>query len=253
MQRWCSKGMNNDAVKDSPAADACTEPRHLAARLGVEFNNPLLLEMALTHASSLTETAHADARDYEALEFLGDAVLQMAVSHQLIERLPMRTPGEYTKLRATLVNRNSVARVAQRLDIAPYIRLGKGEETVGGRKRTALLADCLEAIVGAVYLDAGWETARALVLRLFADEFEDIVNTEPCWDYKSRLQTYCQAERFSLPHFEVVNCEGPDHRKQFEVEVRVCGRPLGRGRGMSKKEAEQNAAHEALQALKVFE
>lgn len=223
--------------------------RGLAGRLGVELSVFELLDQALTHASSLTETLESPGRDYESLEFLGDAVLELAVSHYLFEMLPGRRPGDYTKLRATAVNRNSVGRVARRLDIAPLVRLGKGEEAGGGRKRLALLADCMEAIIGAVYLSAGWPAARDLVLRAFAPEIEELRDMPPTWDYKSLLQNYCQAAHIALPRFDVVNSEGPDHRKKFEVEVFVREQPLGRGVGNSKKEAEQQAAEQALFAL----
>ena len=245
--------MSNDVVQENVPPDVSADPRRLAARLGVVFRDIALLETALTHSSRVPEKMAVGARNYEALEFLGDAVLQLAISHHLFERLPERTPGEYTKLRATLVNRNSVARVAKRIDIGPYIRLGKGEEIGGGRKRVALLADCLEAIVGAVYLDMGWESARALVIRMFLSDMEDIERAEPTWDYKSLLQNHCQAKRFGLPRFEVVRSEGPDHRKEFEMEVYVSNQPAGRGIGMSKKEAEQKAAHEALRAMNIIE
>ncbi len=227
--------------------------RALAERLGLAVENYGLLDQAFTHASSLPESSDARRRDNESLEFLGDAVLELAVSHYLYDALPGRTPGEYTRLRASLVNRNTVARVAKQLDIAPLIRLGKGEETGGGRKRSALLADCLEAVIGAAYLDAGWPQARDFVLRAFAAELELICQGTPTWDYKSLLQNYCQARHIALPRFEIVRCEGPDHRKRFEVEVHVSSRPCGRGEGMSKKEAEQCAARQALLELNVLE
>jgi ribonuclease-3 len=223
--------------------------RGLTRRLGLELSAYALLDDALTHASSLAESPEKGRRDYEALEFLGDAVLELAVSHYLFETLPDRSPGDYTKLRATVVNRDCVARVARRIDIAPCIRLGKGEEAGGGRKRIALLADCLEAVIGAVYLDAGWPPARDFVLRVFRPELEELGGMPPMWDYKSQLQNYCQAQHIVLPRFEVVRCDGPDHRKEFEVEVYVLEKPLGRGSGRTKKEAEQRAAQEALFAI----
>ena len=151
-------------------------------------------------------------------------------------------------MRAGLVNRRRLAKVAQELDIAPAILLGKGEELSGGRRRAALLADCLEALIGAVYLDQGWNAAQAFVQRVFAREIDQAACEEPVWDYKSRLQHHCQAIRAGLPRFVLVRSEGPDHLKQFEVEVLVRDRPAGRGTGFSKKEAEQNAAREALEA-----
>ncbi|HNR31454.1 MAG TPA: ribonuclease III [Candidatus Hydrogenedentes bacterium] len=220
--------------------------RELAARLGINVHDFALFERALTHASLVAESSEVTG-DYEALEFLGDAVLGLAIAHRLFELAPDRTPGEYSRLRAGLVNRRCVARVAQALGLAPVIRLGRGEERSGGRERTALLADCLEALIAAVYLDGGWETARALVVRIFDDEIVQALRQERVWDYKSRLQNYCQAEHMPLPRFEVVRSEGPDHRKEFEVEVVLHGQPAGRGHGPTKKEAEQQAARAALE------
>lgn len=222
----------------------------LSDQLGVSFSNYALLDEALTHASSVAMPGRAGSRDYEALEFLGDAVLDLAVSHYLYNQQPGRRPGDYTKLRAIVVNRDNVCRVAKRLNLAQYIRLGKGEEVGGGRRRAALLADCLEAVIGAVYLDSGWEKVLAFVLRIFSPELESLESMPPVWDYKSQLQIYCQGMRIELPRFEVVRSDGPDHRKEFEIEVIVNGQPLGRGVGRSKKEAEQQAAHQALLAIK---
>lgn len=219
--------------------------RALAQRLGIEIRDSALFDRALTHASLVAESEEAGS-DYESLEFLGDAVLGLAVAHRLFERAPERTPGEYSRLRAGMVNRRCVARVAQELNIAPVIRLGKGEESSGGRFRASLLADCLEAFIGAVYLDSGWEMARDFVVRVFDNELELALGQERVWDFKSRLQNHCQAEHMPLPQFEVVRSEGPDHKKEFEVEVYLRGLPAGRGRGSSKKEAEQAAARVAL-------
>lgn len=221
--------------------------RALAARLGIDVHDFALFDRALTHASLVAESVEATS-DYEALEFLGDAVLGLAVAHRLFELTPERTPGDYSRLRAGLVNRGCVARVAQALDLGPVIRLGKGEELSGGRERTALLADCLEALIGAVYLDSGWETARAFVDRIFEEEIAQCLRQERVWDYKSRLQNYCQAQHMPLPQFDVIRSEGPDHCKEFEVEVALRGRPVGRGRGATKKEAEQQAARAALES-----
>lgn len=220
--------------------------RELSSRLGLDIKDLRLLDRALTHASVYAET-HGPRRDYESLEFLGDAVLGLAIAHGLYERVPDRTPGEYSRMRAGIVNRRSLARLARELGIAPAIHLGKGEEMAGGRERKALLADCLEAILGALYVDQGWQKARYYIARVFEQNIERELASDRMWDYKSRLQTYCQAERIPLPEFEVVSSEGPDHRKRFEVEVRIKGAAVGRGRGSTKKEAEQNAARAALE------
>lgn len=237
--------MNNPEI-DAERYDALCG---LAKRLGLELSSYALLDEALTHASSLTESPENAGRDYEALEFLGDAVLELAISHYLFEMFPGNSPGDYTKLRATIVNRNGVARVARRVEIGPLVRLGKGEEAGGGRKRVALLADCLEAMIGAVYREAGWPSARDFVLRIFAPELEELRDRPPVWDYKSLLQNYCQAAHITLPRFELISSEGPDHRKKFEVEVYVREQSFGRGTGLSKKEAEQQAAQQALFAI----
>jgi ribonuclease-3 len=215
------------------------------SRLGVRIGNLELLDRALTHSSIVAE-AGGDARDYESLEFLGDAALGLAVAHHLFRAKPDRTPGEYSKMRAGVVNRRAVADVAARLEIASAIRLGKGEESSGGRKRQALLADCLEALLGAIYLDQGWETTQAFVERAFDLELVRERSSGKVWDFKSRLQNYCQSEHLPLPVFEVVRSEGPDHKKEFEVEVLVRGVSAGRGKGSTKKEAEQNASKVAL-------
>lgn len=221
------------------------ELRALGARLGFEIHQVVWFDRALTHASVEPETGEHRG-DYESLEFLGDAALGLVVAHHLFETRPGLSPGEYSRLRATLVNRRTLARVGQAMGIAPLVRLGKGEEQSGGRGRDALIADCLEALLGALYLDSGWETVREFVVRSFHDELERAEESDLAWDFKSRLQNYCQAQQMGLPRFEVVRSEGPDHRKEFEVEVLLRGEPSGRGRGKSKKEAEQNAAREAL-------
>lgn len=220
--------------------------RSLASRLEIEFRDYALFDRALTHASALSDSSPSRRLDYEALEFVGDAVLGLAIADLLFERVPDRTPGEYSKMRAGLVNRRVLAAVAARLDFASAIRLGRGEEKTGGRERKALLADCIESVIGALYLDSGWSTAKKFVVRTFHEEIERIRTSEKIWDYRSRLQNYCQAKRLTLPEFEVIRTEGPDHRKRFNVQVRLRGEVIGLGAGTSKKAAEQMAARAAL-------
>jgi ribonuclease-3 len=222
------------------------ELRALAARLGVSVRDTRILDQALTHSSTAAD-GPTGARHYESLEFLGDAALGLAVAHYLYEHIPDRTPGEYSRMRANLVNRRCLARAARRLNIAPAIRLGKGEELAGGRQRAALLADCLEALVAAVYLEEGWDAARTFVETILKEDIEEAQSSGKVWDYKSRLQHYCQALRMPLPEFVLLHSEGPDHCKEFEVEVRLHGQPCGRGVGLRKKDAEQNAARAALE------
>ncbi len=218
----------------------------LALRLGVGITEYSLFDLALTHASAAGDE-NAKGENYESLEFVGDAALGLAVAHYLFEHVPGRTPGEYSKMRASIVNRRALARIARRMDLAPAIRLGRGEELSGGRQRKALLADCLEALIGAIYLDRGLAEAKQFVVTHFADELAEAGKTEQIWDFRSQLQQYCQAERIALPRFDVVRSSGPDHRKEFEVEVRIRGEVAGRGSGHSKKEAEQQAARMALE------
>lgn len=221
------------------------ELQGLAERLGFEISDATLYDRALTHSSRQSEGEQA-GYDYESLEFLGDAVLGLAIAHNLFERMPDLRPGDYSRMRAGLVNRKTVARVGSDLEIAPHIRLGKGEELSGGRERIALLADCMEALIGAIYLDHGYEPARDFVVRVFASEVELARRGNLHGDFKSRLQNYCQAERIPLPRFNLIRSEGPDHQKEFEVEVELRGEARGRGIGSTIKEAEQQAAREAL-------
>lgn len=232
-------------IEDHERAQAL---RDLASRLGIVIEDLALFDRALTHASTAA-SPEGPFYNYESLEFVGDAALSFAVANLLFESVPDRTPGEYSRMRAKLVNKRSLARIARRLDIAPAIQLGKSEELSGGRNRSALQADCLEALIGALYLDQGWEAVRAFVACVFRDEFEHACDLDTVWDYKSRLQHYCQAERIALPRFVLVRSEGPDHKKEFKVEVVLDGEPAGRGVGASKKEAEQHAARAALERI----
>lgn len=230
-------GRDEDARRD--------ELMLFAAGLGFSISDVALLDRALTHASAVDQGGPQS--NYEALEFVGDAALGLAITHYLYDNIPNRTPGEYSKIRASVVNRRTLARVAAGLGIAPVIRLGKGEERSGGRQRKALLADCVEALIGAIYFDQGWDATRVFVQQTFKMELEKAQSADPIWDYKSRLQTYCQAQRMELPEFVLVKSVGPDHKKEFEVEVLLRGASAGKGAGATKKEAEQNAAKVALQ------
>lgn len=226
--------------------DRNEELHALAHRLGFSIRDVSIFDRALTHASSVAGE-RVSAMDYESLEFLGDAVLGLVIAHHLFETMPDRNPGDYSRLRAGLVNRKCVARVGKALGIAPHIRLGKGEELSGGRGRIALMADCMEALIGAIYLDQGYPAAQAFVVAVFSDEVAAARKTSFHGDYKSRLQNYCQSKRYALPRFDCIRSEGPDHQKEFEVEVFVRDQPVGRGVGRTIKEAEQRAAREALQ------
>ncbi len=221
------------------------ELRNLAGRLGVEVRDYSLFDRALTHASALGEHPQAD-RHYEALEFLGDAALGLAVADYLYSANPGRPPGANSKIRAQVVSRDTLARIAAGLTIPAAIRLGRGEERSGGRDRASLWADCMESVIGALYLDQGWPSTREFVIRILRDELEYAGTGTNDGDHKSRLQQYCQAKQWPLPVFTVLRADGPDHRKEFEVEVALSGKPAGRGIGPTIKAAEQIAAGMAL-------
>lgn len=216
----------------------------LAEALGHRFARPELLAAALVHSSFAAESEGAG--DNERLEFLGDAVLQLAVTEFLFERYPGLREGEMAKVRAACVNRAELAQVARRLGVGAYLRLGAGEEQSGGRDKDSVLADALEALLAAVYLDAGFEAARRVILAHWGPLIGTKAAEPGRRDYKTRLQEVLAAGG-RRPVYEVTG-EGPDHARSFLARVVVDGRVAGSGRGRSKKEAEQEAARAALEA-----
>jgi len=220
----------------------------LEARLGHSFRNAALCETALTHTSWVNEAGQPERSDNERLEFLGDAVLDLVVSDLLMRRSPDRREGDLSRARAALVSEPGLAQVAVALELGRFILLGKGEERTGGRGRPSILANALEALMGAIYIDAGFDAAAAVASRLFESRIEE-VDQHARLDYKSRLQERAQALWQTAPVYEVVAEEGPDHDKRFEVALSLAGRPYGRAIGRSKKEAEQGAAAAALEAI----
>jgi ribonuclease-3 len=227
------------------------QPRSLApleTRLDYHFRDGALGETALTHSSWLNETVAPGRTDNERLEFLGDAVLALMVSDLLMRRFPTRSEGELTRVRAALVSENGLARVAAELDLGAWILLGRGEERTGGRGRPSILANTLEALMGAIYLDGGPAAAAAVAEKLFGGALED-ADRHARLDYKSRLQERAQALLQVAPVYAVVAAQGPDHDKRFEILLTLAGREYGRAIGRSKKEAEQTAAAMALVAL----
>lgn len=218
----------------------------LERALGHEFADTSLLTKALTHSSYASE--HPGTEHNERYEFLGDALLQLAVTEYLFSTYPDLPEGQMTKIRAASVNGETLAGVARRLGIGPRLHLGKGEEASGGREKDSILGDAVEALLAAVYLDAGYPITREVVLSLMADWVDEQANTPDRKDYKTRLQEMLAPEG-RRPEYEVVG-EGPDHEREFTAVVRVDGRSLGRGTGRSKKEAQQEAARRALLALR---
>ncbi len=231
--------------------------------LGYSFKRPELLQQALTQTSqareleSLKLSDTARVGDNEQLEFLGDAILGLVTAEELFHRFPHFREGELSKLRAHLVSEKHLIHVAQQLELGFYLRLGKGEEKSGGRKKTAMLVDALEAVLGAVYLDGGMENARRFVLQqIVKPELERNGSTLPVTDYKSALQEKLQAGGRPQPSYVLVKEQGPDHSKIFTVEARLQssgqngkGGFVGRAEGSTKKNAEQDAARQALEYL----
>lgn len=210
--------------------------------LGYQFRDRHLLEAAVTHRSYASE--EPAVRDYERLEFLGDAVLQLAVTDRIYADYPDMPEGQMAKLRAAVVNEEVLAAVASRLDVGSFLRVGKGEEVTGGRQKSSILSDVVEALLGAVYLDAGYPTAAEITLRHVADEIDQRAHAPGVEDFKTRLQEVL-ARKGVKPDYRVSD-EGPDHDKVFHAEVMVEGRLIGAGTGSSKKAAEQAAAERAL-------
>lgn len=220
----------------------------LERRLGYFFCRPGLLFRALCHRSYTHEKQHLNLKENERLEFLGDAVLELAVTSLIHARYPDEDEGRLTQLRASLVNEQSLAELGRGLDLGRFVLLGKGELASGGADKSSILSDCLEAVLGAVYLDGGYETAAGLIRRLWSG----LLNREPdrrLKDYKTRLQEMMQERLKITPHYRHVRSEGPDHQRTFFVEVRAGGKALAPGRGGSKKEAEQDAASRAYRAI----
>ncbi len=212
--------------------------------LGWNGNNYLLYEQALTHSSYAHEKGHRRANN-ERLEFLGDAVLELVISDYLYEQYPQLPEGKLTKLRADLVCEASLARLAYRINLGKFIRLGRGEIVGGGASRPSLLSDAVEALIGALYLDLGLEQCRIHVLGLFQPVLIELQEGVLRRDYKTLLQEFSQARFLKTPVYRIINESGPDHNKIFEAEVIIVDDVVGRGKGHSKKEAEQGAAKEA--------
>ena len=225
----------------------------LEEKLGYRFTNRAFLENALTHSSYANENKAKGLQSNERLEFLGDSVLGMVVADYLFRTHPDLPEGDLTRTRAALVCEGSLVEVAQCLELGAYLKLGKGEEAGGGRERTSILADAVEAVFAAVYLDGGISAASALIHRVLLDAQRESVVEERRRDYKTALQELVQRESGQVLGYQLIGAEGPDHAKIFSVEVDLNGIPIGQGRGRSKKEAEQNAARAAIEKLRAGE
>lgn len=233
----------------APATDGEATLERLEQQLGHRFARRELIERALVHRSWAYESG-SPGRDSESMEFLGDAVLGLAVSRLLFERMGREQVGELARARAFLVSEESLAAHARALDLGRHLRLGRGEEKMGGRDKDSLLADALEAVLAAVYLDAGFPAAFDLVARIFG---EPIGRLRPggrtSQDFKTDLQERLQGAGLPVPIYVVSHETGPAHRKSFAVDLRVADRTIAHGTGSSKKAAEQMAAQLALSSI----
>ena len=224
------------------------ELRRLEKKLGVEFKNLELLNLALTHTSYSREMEDKILHN-ERLEFLGDAVLELASSTYLFEHFKDFSEGELTKARASIVCQPILAKLAAKIGLGEMLLLGRGEEASGGRERTTNLEDVFEAVIGAIYLDCGWEVARDYVMRQLAPEFKNVELGKNLKDYKSHLQEVVQSKPGGKIEYIELDSYGPDHMKTFDCAVKINGKIFGKGTGKSKKIAEQMAAQKALEKL----
>ncbi|NJK79688.1 MAG: ribonuclease III [Chloroflexaceae bacterium] len=225
---------------------------HIQAALHITFRDPSLLDTALTHRSYWNEhPERSPGKDSnERLEFLGDSVLNMLAAEWLYSAYPDRSEGELSMLRSALVRTTTLARFAHELNLGRYIRISRGEKSQQARERPSLLADAFEAVMGAVYLDQGLATVRTIITPFLVQEMQRIEAGEGAVDHRTRLQEYIQGQHGVTPVYQVVDVSGPDHQRQFTVEVLMNDTLLGRGVGTSKQQASQDAARVALAALK---
>ena len=222
--------------------------QELESRIGYHFHNPQLPETALTHSSYANERHAPGVESYERLEFLGDSILGLIAAEFLYAQKPALPEGRMTRLRAELVCETSLHATACRLELGEYLRLGRGEELTGGRERVSILADVVEAIIAAIYLDGGMDEARRFVMAQVLSEAQ-IEAGRGAVDYKTALQELVQRNGEVAIRYELIGESGPDHNKTFVFSVSVDGKKVGEGSGKTKKEAEQMAARKALEEL----
>lgn len=215
----------------------------LASRLGWAFNDAQLLQQAVTHRS-------AAGANNERLEFLGDAILNFVIAAEIFDRRPDLREGELSRLRASLVNKNALAKIARDIELGPFILLGGGELKTGGQRRDSILADALEALIGAVYLDGGYKAGQALIQRLYEQHLRDLPNMQAQKDAKTRLQEYLQARQMELPVYTLEETSGRAHAQTFRVTARCLPlERIGEGVAGNRRQAEQAAAEDLLAQL----
>ncbi len=222
----------------------------LEQRIGYCFNNKSLLRQALTHSSFANEHHLHKESCNERLEFLGDAVLELSSSEYLFQLYPDKPEGELTKLRASLVCEPALAFSSRQIALGSYLLMGKGEELTGGRERPSIVSDAVEALIGAIYLDGGFASAKEFILRFILN---DIENKQLFYDSKTILQEMVQSQYEEVLSYKLLREEGPDHNKSYEVQVLLGAFVLGNGRGRTKKAAEQEAAYQGILSLRAEE
>ena len=225
-------------------------PEGLARELDFSFNNLELLYQAFRHPSYVYENNEKGIQDNQTLEFLGDSVINLAISHLLMESFPEMKEGELSKRRASLVSENGLYPIACGLRLGDYLLLGKGEERTQGRKKPSILTDAFEALIGAIYLDGGFAVVKRVIAELFRPVLTENGLDRAFVDYKTELQEFSQDAFQATPEYHIEKEMGPDHDKTFYVTVYIKGDLMGKGKGKSKKEAERTAAQEALACLR---
>ncbi len=246
-----SSGLNPHGPGEYSTKIPPLQQHPLEQKLGIRFRNRRLLEQALVHPSYSNELGvdQGPAESYDRLEFLGDSVLGACVAWDLFHRQPSLTEGDLTRLRSSLVQGPTLANIARRFDLGLYLKLGRGEAATGGNDRDSILAASFEAVVGAIWVDAGFDAARRFVTDALGKDADHLLVEGIPQDPKSKLQELVQQMSKATPQYQLVSAEGPDHAKSFEVEVLMNGEPMGRGRGARKLDAEKEAALQALDRL----
>lgn len=224
--------------------------KRLRKNISYTFKDLSILNQAFTHTSYANENLEQENRDNERLEFLGDAVLDVIISHLLMDAFPQHTEGDLTKLRSSIVNEKRIANLARELNLGEFLLLGKGEDSTEGRNKNSILADTYEALIAAIYLDGGYKS----VFKVVKQHFHDMLSAAQQGvlyhrDFKSQLQEYAQSVFKTTPKYVIVKESGPDHNKSFEVNITIKNKVWGKGFGKSKKDAAQNAAQKALEKL----
>ncbi len=231
--------------------DRIIQLKPLCGKLDYFFKEPWLLDKALTHRSYANEAPDNSIRDNERLEFLGDSVLDLVVSRYILFRDKDLQEGALSKIRSQMVNETALANIARGLNLGEYLLLGKGEESTGGRDKNSLLANALEAVIAAIYLDSSFKETYHILLKILKEDIDQVASKRTTFDHKGVLQSYIKGENgvAANPQYRLINETGPDHEKTFTVQVWISDEPYGVGVGKTKKEAEQSAAMKTYESM----